>query len=95
VGYNVAKHILYIDRSHSSQQVPSFSASQVLVLSPHDGVVELRIVVDRISLEVFADGGRALFSNQTFSGPDSQRVELFAEGGAVRLVSLEAYRQAQ
>lgn len=95
VGYNVVKRTLYVDRSRSGQSVPGFAAPQVLALAPREGVVELRLLVDRSSLEVFADGGRAVFTNQIFPSPDSQGAELFAEGGAVRLVSLEAYRLEQ
>jgi fructan beta-fructosidase len=94
VGYNLAKGVLYVDRSHAGQQAPGFAVPQVLVLPPREGAVELRVLVDRSSLEVFADGGRAVFTNQIFPGPDSQGVELFAEGGAVRLLSLEVYRLA-
>jgi fructan beta-fructosidase len=94
IGYNVANSVLSIDRSRAGQQAPGFAAPQVLVLLPRDGVVELRVLVDRNSLELFTDGGRVVFTNQIFPGPDSQGVELFAEGGAVRLLSLEAYRLA-
>lgn len=94
-GYNVARRTLYVDRSRSGQSVPGVAAPQVLALEPREGVIELRLLVDRSSLEVFADGGRAVFTNQIFPSPDSQGVELFAEGGPVRLVSLAAYRLAQ
>jgi sucrose-6-phosphate hydrolase SacC (GH32 family) len=94
VGYKVAAGALYVDRSQSGQKAPGFAAPQALALPPRDGVIELRLLVDRSSLEVFADGGRATLTNQIFPGPASQGVELFAEGGAVRLVSLEAYRLA-
>ncbi len=94
VGYNVAKGMLYIDRSHSGQQVPGFAAPQVLALPPRNGIVELHILVDRSSVEVFADGGRAVLTNQIFPDLASQGVELFAEGGSVQILSLDAYRLA-
>jgi fructan beta-fructosidase len=92
VGYNVATGMLYLDRSQSGEMLPGFAAPQVRALPPRDGIVELHILVDRSSIEVFADGGRTVLTNQIFPDPASQGVEIFAEGGAVRLVSLEAYR---
>jgi levanase len=94
VGYDLAKGMVYFDRSHSGQQAPGFAAAQVLTLPPRAGIVELHILVDRSSVEVFADGGRVVFTNQIFPDPASQGVELFAEGGAVQIVSLAAYRLA-
>jgi sucrose-6-phosphate hydrolase SacC (GH32 family) len=94
VGYNLAKGVLEVDRSYSGQQAPGFAAAQVLTLSPRAGIVDLHILVDRSSVEVFADGGRVVFTNQIFPDPASQGIELFAEGGAVQIVSLTAYRLA-
>jgi sucrose-6-phosphate hydrolase SacC (GH32 family) len=94
VGYDLAKGMVYFDRSHSGQQAPGFAAAQVLALPPRAGIVELHILVDRSSVEIFANGGRVVFTNQIFPDPASQGVELFAEGGAVQIVALTAYRLA-
>jgi sucrose-6-phosphate hydrolase SacC (GH32 family) len=91
VSYNVAQHALSIDRGHSGQKAPGFAAPQARALPPRDGMVELHLLVDRSSIEVFADGGRVVFTNQIFPGPASQGVEIFAEDGVVRLVSLEGH----
>lgn len=92
VAYDVAGGVLTIDRGRSGWTGPGFARPQAHPLPPRDGVVELHLLVDSSSLELFADGGRVVFTNQIFPAPDSQGVELFAEGGPARLVSLEAYQ---
>lgn len=92
VGYNRNNAILSVDRSNSGQLAPGFDAVQELALVPRDGVVELHLIVDRCSLEVFADGGRVVLTNQIFPDANSQGLELFTEGGRIQVVALEVYR---
>ena len=47
--------------------------------------------VDATSVEVFADDGLVVFTDQIFPSPTSRGVSLFATGGAARLRSLEAW----
>ncbi|MCA2211824.1 glycoside hydrolase family 32 protein [Jidongwangia harbinensis] len=63
-------------------------------LPPVDGRVRMRVLVDRGQLEVFgADGKLSVSDNVAFdSSPGSQGIEVFAEGGSVRLVSLRLDR---
>ena len=49
------------------------------------------MLVDATSVEVFADGGRVVLTDQIFPEPDSRGVSLFATGGTARLRSLEAW----
>ncbi len=57
---------------------------------PENGQVKVRLLVDRGQLDVFGNGGKAVFSdNVDFdSGPDSRGLHLFATGGSVTLASL-------
>ncbi|MBP2472797.1 sucrose-6-phosphate hydrolase SacC (GH32 family) [Crossiella equi] len=61
-----------------------------------DGVLRVRLLVDRAQLELFADGGRysrtedVLFDQR----PDSRGLSLFAEGGTVRLRALDLHELA-
>lgn len=54
------------------------------------GRVRLRVLVDRTSLEVFGNGGRVSLSSCFLPGQNERRLEIFATGGAVRVVSLAA-----
>jgi sucrose-6-phosphate hydrolase SacC (GH32 family) len=51
--------------------------------------LELRLVVDTCSVEVFADGGRVVLTNQVFPAPGATGIALLATGGAARVSRLE------
>jgi levanase len=94
IGYDRPAGRLYINRSHSGDVTfdPSFSLLQQAPLSAPDGVVRLHILVDWSSVEVFAQGGRVLMTDQIFPKPSSSGLAAFATGGSAKLVSLTVRR---
>jgi sucrose-6-phosphate hydrolase SacC (GH32 family) len=50
-----------------------------------DGALRLRVLVDRTSLETFADGGRVALSGCFLPPANNKRLRVFAEGGSVRV----------
>jgi len=60
-------------------------------LGPDGERVQLRLLVDRASLEVFGNEGRVALSSCFLPRAEEREVALFAEGGAVRVVSLVVY----
>jgi beta-fructofuranosidase len=52
----------------------------------------LHVFLDRTLLEVFLDDGREAVTRVVEAGPGDTGVELFAEGGAVTVESLDAWR---
>jgi fructan beta-fructosidase len=55
-----------------------------------NGRFTLRILVDRASVEVFANDGEVVIPS-CFIPEDGKRLELFADGGAARILSLAIY----
>jgi len=93
--YDVDQERLYLDRSRSGAFFSErFSGLQAAPLSVPDGVLELQVFVDWSSLEVFAEGGRAVMTDLIFPDPESRGLGLFAQGGAAKLLSLEVYTLA-
>lgn len=86
VGYDPANQRLYVDRSQSGQRVSdNFPSRDQAPLKAKNGKVSLRILVDRCSVEVFANDGEVALSSLIFPDPSSIRVSLFATNGAVKL----------
>ncbi|HEV8606815.1 MAG TPA: glycoside hydrolase family 32 protein [Tepidisphaeraceae bacterium] len=56
-----------------------------------DGRVNLRILVDRTSLEIFGDDGRVSISSCFLPPPDNTFMETFANRGTARIRSLEIH----
>lgn len=61
-------------------------------LEPVNNRVKLRILVDRSSIEIFGNDGRLSLTNLFFPDPSNENLGLFAEGGDIRVVSLEVNR---
>lgn len=60
-------------------------------LAPEDGVIRLRILVDRTSLEVFANGGRVQMAGCFLPAADNTALAVYADGGSARLTSLKVW----
>ncbi|MFI5455175.1 MAG: GH32 C-terminal domain-containing protein [Isosphaerales bacterium] len=95
IGVDRRAATVFLDRAHSCAVgfSPHFAGRHFARLSVGDGsqLVRLHVIVDATSVEVFADGGRVVLTDQIFPQPGSRGVSLFATGGAARLRSLEAW----
>ena len=56
-----------------------------------DGRIELQILVDRTSLEVFGNGGRVSLSYGVLPKPGETGIRLRARGGTAKIVSLAVH----
>ena len=91
IGFDATARELYVDRSRSGNVGfnGSFPGVQRAPLAARNGKVELRILVDWSSVEVFADRGQTVITDQIFPSDGSEGIELFADGGSARLDSLK------
>ena len=53
--------------------------------------IQLHVIVDATSVEVFAAQGQVVLTDQIFPKPTSRGVSLYAKGGTARLRSLESW----
>ena len=60
-------------------------------LDPAGNRLKLQVLVDRISLETFAQDGKVTLSAMFMPKDGAKSLELFATGGTARIVSLEVY----
>jgi fructan beta-fructosidase len=90
IGYDVDARELYVDRTKSGNVgfAATFPGVQRAPLALRDGKVSLHILVDWSSVEVFAADGERAITDQVFPSDTSAGVELFSEGGTVKLDSL-------
>lgn len=56
-----------------------------------DGTIQLRILVDRSSVEIFGNSGERVMTNQIFPDWDSTGMSLFADKGAARIENMVVY----
>ena len=63
-------------------------------LSLKDGLLRLRILVDRMSLEIFANDGLLFMPMHFVANPGNRSLKLSAEGGEANIVSLKLHDMA-
>ena len=84
IGYDRVKQELFVDRTKSGWSAFS-KLFPVRVSAPlkleHAGHVELRILVDDSSVEVFAERGQIAITMLVFPKPDSGTLQVYATGG--------------
>ncbi len=93
IGYNLASARMFVDRTLSggTDFNPDFGGVHNAPLALDGGIVKLHMFVDRGSVEVFGNDGKAVISDMIFPDAASLGVSAFATGGNVDLISLEVY----
>jgi len=61
------------------------------VLKPVDGKIDLELLVDRNSIEIFANSGRVYMPIGGILPEDDKSVKLFSEGGTTNLEKLDVW----
>lgn len=91
VGYDSGTETVYVDRRNSGDVSfnENFAARNDAPVSLVDGIIKLHIFVDWSSVEVFVNDGRTVFTNRIFPDPESQSVEIFADGGNAVIKNLD------
>jgi levanase len=93
--YDNRQATLSLDRRQSGDVSfsPVFADRSQAVLPLERGrLLQLHILVDRSSVEVFANNGRAVITDQIFPHFGSNKMSIYATGGTARIVNLTVRR---
>ncbi|MHC4456166.1 MAG: GH32 C-terminal domain-containing protein [Planctomycetota bacterium] len=60
-------------------------------LKPIDGKIRLRILVDRVSIEIFANDGRIYMPIRAIPEGEERGLEVFTKGGNIKIISLKIH----
>ena len=72
---------LKVDRKFSGSRRAIIHQRRSLV-SPVDGELRLRLILDRFSAEVFVNGGEQVLSATMYTGQEADEISFFADGTA-------------
>lgn len=94
IGYDTKAGRLYVDRSHSGDVDFStgFTGRSSAPLALDRKGVTLHVVVDASSVEVFADDGRIVLTEQILPDPTSTGISAFSTGGTAKLDSIKVWQ---
>ncbi len=87
-GYDKAHSKLYVDRTHSgSANFSKDFPARIEAPFTLKGELALDLVVDRSSLELFANQGSLTMTNLVFPNAGANKIEFFSKGGGAKVVS--------
>lgn len=90
ISYDVNSKVLQFDRSRSD----SFSEGvrTCTLETTANGLVALQIFVDTTCIEIYANEGRSVMSNNIYPDPASTGIDIFCRGGKVKMLSLNVWK---
>ncbi|CAM4088581.1 GH32 C-terminal domain-containing protein [Paenibacillus alkaliterrae] len=94
VGYQQGAASLFVDRSEAGRNdfTELFRPEQAASLTPDENNrIQMRIFVDKSSVEVFGNDGEAVISSLIFPGAARDGMSFYAKDGNVKVVSLNVY----
>ncbi|THH39467.1 glycoside hydrolase family 32 protein [Neolewinella litorea] len=97
IGYDAAKGHYFSDRRAAGDHSFSDAFTGTFEQAPRisdSGELSMHLLIDRASVELFADGGATVVTEIFFPSTDFNRMRLFAEGEGVRLLDSQGYTLA-
>lgn len=93
IGYDPAKEWLFTDRSKSGQTDfhPAFASRHGASLAATNGKLNLHIWLDRNAVEVYADNGLVVLTDQIFPDAPIENIQVSTGAGQVVLNSLQIH----
>lgn len=93
IGYDPVRQWLFIDRSKSGMTDfhPSFACKHGARLVPENGKIKLHIWLDRNAVEVYANEGLVVLTDQIFPDSPINELSISTESGQVVLNSLHVH----
>lgn len=94
VSYNIKNNNLSLNRANSGKVSFSeyFKRKYTTELKPVDNKIKLHIFVDASSVEIFGNDGKIVMTNLIYPDPKSKGIELYSEGGEVKLLNIEFHK---
>ncbi|WP_374764456.1 glycoside hydrolase family 32 protein [Yunchengibacter salinarum] len=93
IGYDARGETLYVDRrrsgpAHNAVMAEHFPARHSAPLASGQTPIDLTLVLDNSTLEVFAEDGTLVFSERVFAPASADGMFLYAKGGVARVSGL-------
>ncbi len=94
IGYNRTESHLFIDRTNSGNINfhENFASIEYAPLILEGNRLKMEIVVDQSIVEVFAEGGSVVISDQVFPVSGENGMQLFVKGGKAIVREMEIYK---
>lgn len=91
--YNPQKHTFSFDRTKSGivDFSKNFTATTIAPTFENEGIISIRIFIDRSSIEIFGNDGKFVMTNLVFPEKPYSTISFSSEGGNARLSDMKIY----
>lgn len=91
--YHSVEKIISLDRTQSGEVdfSPKFPSIENAPVNPQNGIIRLRILVDKKIVTVFINDGQSVVTDQVFPQENEGGIQLFSEGGKSVFKSVKIY----
>jgi fructan beta-fructosidase len=94
IGVDVKESTLFVDRGRSSeyamdQRFPARNSGPIVLMDGKN--IQLHILVDRSSVEVFGNNGETVLSEVIFPKLSADGIELYSNDGEARILSMDVW----
>jgi len=93
IGYDAREGRLFVDRRRGGRSFhDEFLGRHEVPVPLSNGTLDVRVFLDRSSVEVFASDGTRVISDLIFPGADLTGIDAYARNGSAELANLRAWR---
>ena len=94
IGYDASNHQLYIDRTNSGGKLNEKALKRTINITDPSNTIQLEILLDRSSLEVFVNNGEAVLTTYIYPDEDANHIAAFSKNGKAIIKSLTIWNMA-
>jgi len=91
IGYDAARHELFVDRSRMGASPTPDRVRQTIPLAGVSGKVHIELLFDKSSLEVFVNGGEKVLSTYVYPDKGATGCAAFSKGGSATIKNLRIW----
>lgn len=91
ISYNAATHQLTVDRTNAGGELNEKALKRTIDLTDQSNTIQLEILLDKSSLEVFANNGEAALTTYIHPAEDANDIAAFSANGNATINSIKIY----
>ena len=80
------------EKTAATFDTASGKLNDAMPLTPVDGRISIRILIDRPMMEIFANNGEQIMTSPYKNDLNIESIKAFCQGGSAKLVSMEVHQ---
>jgi sucrose-6-phosphate hydrolase SacC (GH32 family) len=94
IGYDAANHQIYVDRTNSGGKLNEQALKRTIDVNDSSNTIQLEILLDKSSLEVFVNNGEAALTTYIYPDEDANHIAAFSKNGKATINSLTVWNMS-